>query len=167
LEMGIAIQSHSSYVEVPYTSFFPLGLASPPPSTTSGSHDRESSLEATPLTIPNLGIEPQVEIASEFPMSYHTAQGSYAFRNEPFPDATKILELNQTVPDKIRSPLMDQHPKQSCATGRAALNQSPSWTLDVDRFIHRLVSKGVCLGRAPGFRKQDVDATLAFSRCEL
>jgi len=155
---------------VPYTSFFPLGLVSPPPSTTSGPHDRESSLEATPLTMPNLGIEPQVEIASEFPTSYQTAPGSYAIRNESFPEGTKILELNQAVPtatDKMRSPSMDQHSKPSSATSRATLNQSPSWTMDVDRFIHRLVSKGVCLGRAPGFRKQDVDATIAFSRCEL
>jgi hypothetical protein len=138
--MGIALHPHSSFAEVPYSSFFPLGLASPAPSVTSGSHDAESSLEATPLTIPTLAIEPRVEIASEFPTSYPPALGSYTTQIDPFAEGMEMLGLNQlaqTATDKMSSPLIDQHPNPEIMVNPVTSNQSPSWTMDVDRFIHR------------------------------
>ncbi|KAK2780674.1 hypothetical protein FQN52_007131 [Onygenales sp. PD_12] len=41
--------------------------------------------------------------------------------------------------------------------------KTASSSLDVERFINQLVMRGVCLGRAPGFRRHDVDAALVSS----
>jgi hypothetical protein len=45
--------------------------------------------------------------------------------------------LAQTATPKMPSPLMDQHAKPEIIINPVTSSPSPSWTVDVDRFIHR------------------------------
>ncbi|KAF7591416.1 hypothetical protein BBP40_001577 [Aspergillus hancockii] len=39
------------------------------------------------------------------------------------------------------------------------------WVLDVGLFVEHLIQSGICLGRCPGFRREDVESTFRLAMC--
>ncbi|KAH8692436.1 hypothetical protein BGW36DRAFT_387634 [Talaromyces proteolyticus] len=67
------------------------------------------------------------------------------------------LDQNDLLDPQLTSPYLYS------ADGNALDSPELSLTFDVGRFVDRLVRKAVCLGRVPGYRKQDVEESMRYA----
>ncbi|KAL1958974.1 hypothetical protein VTO42DRAFT_3527 [Malbranchea cinnamomea] len=129
---GIFLGSSSSFVEI-----HPSILANfNPGKSTSRSMSAESQLQ-TPY---DMGPPPSI---------------CHSWVNQTGSQALSLLGIyggNVTINNNINNP----YPATPSAT-QQTMNLP---VLDVDRFVTKLTARAVCLGRAPGFRQQDVDRAL-------
>ncbi|KAL1963251.1 hypothetical protein VTN77DRAFT_8576 [Rasamsonia byssochlamydoides] len=159
-EKGIFLDGHSSFVELPQVRLL---------SASSGeqrSHFQdvingvqaaaESSRVSSPNELPDAFGDSHMNVLPDRPKTcgiQSTMQLSYGISSSL--DRLETVDSQQILSTTTSS--SHGPPHQAQISGGSPL------TLDVGRFIDRLVSRGVCLGRAPGFRRRDVEDSLQFA----
>ncbi len=105
---------------------------------------------------------PQEQLSAEQVYNHQiwpwTLSGSYPYyadseSGEPFP------HLATPAPGNVSLEYTTDLANTTCSRNTAL-------TLDVEKFVERMVDGGACLGRAPGFRKELVENALALSVAE-
>ena len=159
---GINVDGHSSFVEIdPFTMPPPLVAATS--ASTASSNSSGSPLQRPPTPEYGRGAQIGADVfsAQELP--------------DPFgPDGLfmaqdKLLDYGEV--DGMGPRVWDQ---QMDLSDRASAGYSPSFqdivyrsqhplTLDVGKLLDRMVDGSACLGRAPGFRRKDVDNALVMA----
>ncbi|KAI7375158.1 hypothetical protein KC336_g20057 [Hortaea werneckii] len=172
-EKGIHLDSSSSFVEVE-TSIFP---ATPESSSTLSS---SISVPDTPppSTMPDAGFSLEFDELAPSNVGYSDA-GTGSFLNFIHPTVIQQNMLSQARPSwtgqGVTATTSDgamgwQDPfdfAPALRGPRPDFHHRPSQRrfIDVDNFIRSLMSFGICLGKTPGFRKQDVDRALNMALC--
>ncbi|WEW59894.1 hypothetical protein PRK78_005375 [Emydomyces testavorans] len=157
-EKGIRLNSRSSYILIPSSAVTPHASSINSPATNSpgGSHDADTLTLSHRIANPE--SQPEFAMSTTHPLS----ETYYPFQNEVCSQMMGLLGLAHDPTLRLGGPApsVASHSPSDKFDG---LNNPPSLLLDVDNFVTQLCHRAVCLGRAPGIRKHDVDAALALS----
>ncbi|EAS28966.3 uncharacterized protein CIMG_07712 [Coccidioides immitis RS] len=148
LEKGIKLSSLSSYVLVPPSAIAARISNASSPSTNSSIGSQVTAASPCSATLDDPASQAGFATAANNPIS----QTYYPFQNEVCSQMMHLLGLDYDPSLRSNGP-----PQQTISP---SFDSTPSLILDVDKFVTQLSRRGVCLGRAPGFRKHDVDAAL-------
>ncbi|KAI1959397.1 hypothetical protein LOZ58_004669 [Ophidiomyces ophidiicola] len=154
IEKGIVIHSRATFLRIPQSAVpgYTSSISSPSTRSSAG------SLDPQPLysDVPDIDPQPNYSLAAAT-----TNPAYYPLQNEVCSQMMDLLGLPQDPTFRFGaiSPPTTNISSDSYQTP----DNQPSLILDVDNFITQLVTRCVCLGRAPGIRKHDVDAALLAS----
>jgi hypothetical protein len=159
--MGINLDGHSSFVEID-----PSTIERAPPvllhstsstssiSGTSPVHSPVTPAQSNPLQIADTGY-----FAQELP-------DPFSSDNIPYPYQDKPLEYDVTLGagNGQHWPSLPSSPGRTPPTFREILQRmTQPVTVDVSKMLERIVHGSACLGRAPGFRRKDIDNALVMA----
>ena len=161
---GINLDGHSSFVEIDLSTIErapPLLLSSQSSTTSSPSGMSPIRSPVTPTQNNTLQIPDTSYFHQELPDPFGPDKSLFPYQD-------KLPEYDVTM--GAGSTENGQHwPGLPSSLGRASSFQeilqrtSHPVTIDVSKMLERMVDGGACLGRAPGFRRQDVDNALVMA----
>jgi len=164
---GIYLDGSSSFVEIDASVVTSALASTPSHSSRSQSTASSSPLDVlrTPSPLVNMSDPTTDPIIAQELNDMYTQSGSLALLTSANASATN---------DAATSSPSFFSPKPQDDFGWASSGEVPTFedllmrqpnpvVVDVERFLERMVDGGVCLGRAPGFRKEVIDHALALS----
>lgn len=176
---GIYLDGTSSFVEVNPTLAFSENQSTSPMTTISGPSpvDTPPSLgneNPDPIIINNLMSDNfnLMDWAITHSHASPNSDNALALLSDKQPALSRIANLDPITwlrqPHNTFSAFeaienLDENPSPDTSSHASKPIGPKTVTIDVEQFLERLVEGGVCLGRAPGFRKNEIDRALALS----
>jgi hypothetical protein len=162
---GIHLDGQSSFVEID-----PLAIERTPPLLLHSSSSATSSTSgASPIRSPATPIQntpQQVTDASyfqELPDPYGSDSLLFSLRDKPLEDDVTFGGAGNSRADGQRWPSLPPSPGHTPSFQEMLQRTPRPVTVDVSKLLERIVDGSACLGRAPGFRRKDVDNALVMA----